>query len=881
MVLALGAAAPSRAAGAPPGAPDEALILEVRLRDLVLADGLLGTLRGGRVYLPLGELSRALEFAIEVDAGAGRARGWFVDEARRFELDLGARTLRVGSARGALVPDDAFAGSGEIFVEASRLSDWLELGMAVSVPDLQVVLRPRQPLPLDERLARETRRQRVLEGRRTAEGIGCERVEAPYAWLGWPFVDASVGALGSRGGGDTDWSGRYDAFVTADLLALGAELFVAGSRGAPLSQASLRLGRADPEGRLLGPVHASEVGLGDVFVPELPLVTRGVRSRGAFVSSFPLDQPAEFGRTTLAGTGPPGWEVELSRDGTLLDFAVVPPEGTFEFRAVPTLFGANVFTLTYYGPHGQRRQESRRLYAGPGLTPPGASRFRLGLTQQDRTVFGVSDPEGQPGQGQPRLSARWEQGLSPRFSVAASLASLPLAERRGRRRSYLGVGASGSLAGLFAALEAVAGDDGGCAVQLGAQTSRGNLHLLAEHRRFWRYESESVADPDALRSQTRARLELSSPGGAAVTQGLELDHEDHGSGASRVKASHRLSARVGPALATHRLAWERWGSPLGEARRAATGSLLVSGVVERSAARAELDYELAPEARLRSAAVSADRRLGRGALTLSVQRRLEGEGRTSASVGWSCVVAGATLSLQATADEAATWSAGMTVDFGLGREPASGSWRAGSGVGASRGRALARVAFDRNGNGALDAGDVPVEGASFQVNRSPLAGVRTDREGAALLPDLPPWHFAEVALDLGSLEDPYWQPRTPGFLVLARPGAVPVLTFLVQETGEIDGTVYVKRGDELRRAAGAVVQRVDAEGRVVEEATAGFDGFYLFQKVPLGTHRLRVAGGELLGGPRAAGPWPLVLSSEHPVASGVDWMVAEDAPRPR
>jgi hypothetical protein len=57
--------------------PDEQLlILEVRLKRYILADGMFGYIEEGGLLLPLGEYVRMLEFNISVDTSNGRANGW-------------------------------------------------------------------------------------------------------------------------------------------------------------------------------------------------------------------------------------------------------------------------------------------------------------------------------------------------------------------------------------------------------------------------------------------------------------------------------------------------------------------------------------------------------------------------------------------------------------------------------------------------------------------------------------------------------------------------------------------------------------------------------------------------------------------------------------
>src|SRR6476660_9250396 len=84
---------PTAALGSPDRGGDDLLILDLALDRRPLASGMTGYLRRGGVLLPLGEVARALEFAIEVDPGAGVASGWFLRENRRFSLTMERREV--------------------------------------------------------------------------------------------------------------------------------------------------------------------------------------------------------------------------------------------------------------------------------------------------------------------------------------------------------------------------------------------------------------------------------------------------------------------------------------------------------------------------------------------------------------------------------------------------------------------------------------------------------------------------------------------------------------------------------------------------------------------------------------------------------------------
>ncbi|NIQ01278.1 MAG: hypothetical protein GWO19_12600, partial [Nitrospinaceae bacterium] len=80
----------------------EMLILQLRFKRYVLLDAFVGYLHRGGLLLPLGEIVRAVDFAINVNPAAGQAEGWFLRENRRFALDVPAGEVVVEGKKKSL-----------------------------------------------------------------------------------------------------------------------------------------------------------------------------------------------------------------------------------------------------------------------------------------------------------------------------------------------------------------------------------------------------------------------------------------------------------------------------------------------------------------------------------------------------------------------------------------------------------------------------------------------------------------------------------------------------------------------------------------------------------------------------------------------------------
>jgi len=158
---------------------------------------------------------------------------------------------------------------------------------------------------------------------------------------------------------------------------------------------------------------------------------------------------------------------------------------------------------------------------------------------------------------------------------------------------------------------------------------------------------------------------------------------------------------------------------------------------------------------------------------------------------------------------------------------------------ATEGAAAARVFLDRDSDGRFGPGDEPLAGARFSTDGSALRA-ETDSRGVAFLSGLPLYRPVEVGINTGSLEDPLWVPAREGFRFTPRPGTAPLLEFPVVASGEIEGTVVLRKGQKTTQAANVHLQLLEEGGAVVRDARSEVDGFYLFERVPPGRYRIRV-----------------------------------------
>ena len=386
----------------------ELLLFDLRLGQTMLVEGLPAYQVVGGILAPLGEICRALDFAIQVDVTAGTADGFFISENRRFSLDTVGRRVTVEGKDLRFDPARIEVHQDDIYVDTQLLSEWFPMDLTAQFSTLLLTIRPREPLPVQKRQERERRAFKELASL-GYQGPQYPLVSNPYRFLDYPFIDQTLRANVARVDGSSNNSLQYSTFATGDLLYHEASFYLFGDQHG-VTDARGSLARRDPGAGLLGPLRAREYAAGDVLDPGLEAVSLPRSGPGLLLSNFPLQRQTQADRHTFRGDLPQGWEVELYRNGALLGFQQFRPDGRYEFDNVELVFGLNVFRLVFYGPQGQRREESSRVNLAESLTPAGQLYYRLvGNDPKDATRRGQLD---------------LDFGVSRRFSISADLASV-------------------------------------------------------------------------------------------------------------------------------------------------------------------------------------------------------------------------------------------------------------------------------------------------------------------------------------------------------------------------------------------------------------------------------------------------------------------------
>lgn len=838
-----------------PSLDSNTVLFEIGIDQHVLTDSLNAFQFGQKIFLPLGEMSSLMTIAIRAYPDEGAGRGFVRGESRTFSLNVGNKTVTLGEKTSTFDAADILRRDDDIYVESRLLADWLLVDFEVNLNSLTIKLKPREPLPLQARLAREAGLS-GLAARSRPEELNYPRRDNPYRLVDAPFIDQTVSLGAQRGNSLQSNSASYTTYIRGDLAGLQASAFLSGTNQSNSRQSRFTVGRSDPQGELLGPLRARSFSLGNVSVPGVSNISRSSDfGKGFSVGNLPLERSTRFASHTLQGDLPPGWDVELYLNNALIAYRQSRGDGKYSFDDLTLVYGANEFRLVFHGPQGQIRVERQNFSLDESLNVPGSFYYNL-ASNSDTT-------------GLKRSAALAEWGLSKFLTGTLGVVDLEGLDRT--RQNYTSLGLNGFAGNALLVGNLTQQANGGSLSEIGARTRLGGISVGWSHLQLKDFTSELFPlSADPVRSRDRIRFDgLISPdllGALPFT--LEFQRDRLQSGARVLDARALLSTSLAAATLTNLLHVSSTQSA-----RSVDGAFQIGGNVGQFRVGAQVSYLVRPVAKLSALAVSADHALAGGYLlnVSSAYTFQDSVLRLTSSLNKS--FGGYALAFTGGVTSRREFTVGIQVFTSVAREPRRSQWMLDAVPGAESGAVSARVFVDRNGNGVMDDDEELVKNVGFLVNSSNHP-VRTDASGIAYMRHLPGNRNIDIAVNPATVEDPQMVSSLKGVRVTPRPGNTTQIEFPLVLTGEIDGTVYLESNGRKRGVGNVLIELVDSSGKVAAQTRSGSDGFYVLVEVRPGNYSLRV-GEEQLNELKLAyaGPLRITMSPKGVFVNGQDFLL--------
>ena len=833
---------------------DDVELVQVRLDDfnLIKAQAAFQTQAG--LCLPVSTLFEALEVPVEVSSDI--ATGWFISEDRALSLDFNQATAQFGTHLINTTPvmtDEGWC------LPLEDLSNLLPIDFEYRPGVLSVVLSPREVLPIEARLEREALRKQISPTQAVEPDYPV--VEMPYEWLSLPTADISVDMqLASESGVAT--TGSIE--LAGDVLKMTGRLQYSGD-----SRPRLTLGRISETPDQLGPLKPRSFAVGDVVAARLPLLTEAGVAQGITISNRPTVSANVFDVTDIRGPLPRGWEAELYDGEQLMSFVTEPDEnGDYVFTDVILRPGYNRLTVKLFGPYGEREDRVVKIMVGSELCPENELQYSFGFVKTEVS----QGPENTDG-SVPAAYASVRYGLSDRAS-----AQVDGIVSGSEGVTGLGASLSGSAFDTYGILRVATDGSGRPALSASVQkrlNERGS-RLQLDVSDFGDMQTpvtgfgaQRMTQSALFTYDTSVALGIGR-GPSALRSRMEWTRfHDKG---EETHVSARLAGAYGATRWSHALRYSQRTSASGEAQSNLFGDVLLSRSFNDLRVRGAVTYSLDNGLDIKTLAIAGQKRFSRkdfGQVALSYDMESSGY---NLSASYSKAFENFVVSANAGADDKGAVNAGVRLSFSLFNDPTRGRYAMAT-PGLSRSGAVRAFVYDDlDDDGRFDAEDIAVPGAGFIVEQS-LRTERTAETGDVILGDLQPGSQANVELKQSTLEDPYLRPSQTGITVIPRPGRIVNVRFPLTATGDVDGTLALRKGDIETPVSGVSIEAVDERGQVIASTKSEYDGYFYIDDIPARPFVLRIAETELDAINGQSDPIKVTLSREAPSVMGVNLFV--------
>lgn len=822
---------------------DDFLFLQLVIKQYKLSFDVRGYRTDKGTCLDLADVIQSLDLPIRIDKKSRRATGWLFAEDQGFTLDRDSGTVQTvnndAGSRRAPIAGNIYDTPEGWCVDTDAYSRWFGVEFKPDLYNAIVRLESDRPLPFMQAIERRSRAARLRKKPQAFDLSKFPSADMEYKPWRTPSVDIVARTDGRTGGlQPSRVQGRVEIFAAGE--ALGTSYTARLGTDDQLIPQSLRLRayRNDPEGKLLGPLQATQVAVGDVETLAGRLTGQTAIGRGAFVTNRPLGQASRFSATTLRGVLPTGWDAELYRNGQLIAFQDDRGDGRYEFLEIDLFFGRNELEVVLYGPQGQIRREKTSIPIGFNQIEPGQTYYWAGVVQNERDLIQIERTAASSLQ-----KWRWgggvERGLDKRTSAGIGVQSLFFA---GAQRTYAEGAVARSLGSLQLELAGAHEFGAGSVTELNALGRFGNFNFGARALKTFGVFQSEFADGEidhriGFNFDTSLRLgKLALPvqgainrigrrDGASLNEFLMTTSVNAGRFSLSAQIEHRqeVSSGTGQGLPGQsdtriRLLANTRSRNL---RFRGNATFLANGQragLETATVRMDLDLDERSElqSQIEYAANNDEFRL-----TAGYSRRFD------------------KLSLRGNAFVTSLGGVGANLQlaFSLGPDPVNGGVRVTETKLARSGQAAVTVFRDDDGNGRRDPGEELLKDVLVE------AGLRrtdamTGENGRAIVDNLNPFRPVLVGVDESSLGDPYLAPSIKGIVVVPRPGVMAELELPISPSGEVEGLLLNPSGVEQ---PGVKLELLTLAGTPVATAISEFDGFFLFERVPYGRYRLQVS----------------------------------------
>lgn len=790
---------------------------------------------GNQIALELDTYSSLLEFAIEFDRANMVYSGWYIKEDYTFHLDVKDRnsdlTIKLAD-RTVIVPVNEYQFIGNyLYINEIFLKQVFKIDNKFDVDSLKLTIRPTEPIPLQQRLARRNKIG-VGEGNKP-QFVNLDR---SYELLSPQILDMNLSAIYRDSTGDI--LSRYSVQGSRDIALLHTNFFLSGSQDTFLDSARLTFSRDSLNSQLLGPLNASRIEFGDIRPVRQARESSLSESRGIRITNTQFTNQIDNQLINIEGNIATGWDAQLFRSGVLLGQEFEVNNGRYNFLDIPLNFGLNQFEVILYGPQGQVLVEKIEKLVDRDLIGRQGFSYNFSVNQNNTSLLGVRDGDKSSDGFNASAALNWGVGGSSSIGFGAQSQFL------GNEDQDFSINLGGSTILMDSVLlnSSISTTDLANSISLG---SRSYLKGQAVNA--------NIAFSQTKESKTNVvDANFQSNGSVKITRSFALPIENQiRVNLTELNDLYEVSNRIGfnnrYLSLFNSLNYTKIVSQDGASNNFLSGGLSMQGSIGPIFARASINYKEDQNGGFDIGSYQASLNW---ALSNEFRTQLTFDHNTETNntsssfyVGW--LNENIELNSTSTYSDLAGWKTNIATRFTLsGQDIAYDTiYQTNRALGQS-GSLAVRVFHDLNDNAVYDL-DEPIL-PNVKVNAvQAFRKADTNKHGIATITGVANYKSTDITVDQDTLPDPFMTPVIEGVSIKFRSGLVDKLDFPITMGTDIEGRIEIVKGDEVTRGRSITVELIDKNGNVVNTARSAMDGYYIFTKVIPGQYILKINSEDL------------------------------------
>lgn len=782
-------------------------------------------------------LVSALEFPIEQQNNIRVYSGWYISPANRFDMNLENLeeiTIQTKNSTNIFSGSDVFYKDDILYISRSAIAKVFQITFDITPHNLEARVKSEQRLPVIERLARQGR---VTSSFNRSESRFVELYRGYGVWS--PQIIDLQTSLTYRDSNDTVLS-NYSLLGARDIGQVHTNLFLSGNDAEYLNSARLTFSKESNNADLLGVLGATSVEFGDVR-PVRQGNSQG-ESFGIRIENSKLNNVFDIQETNLVGPIQIGWDVELYRNGTLIKQQFDIQTGQYEFLDTPLIYGENNFEIVMYSPQGEIVKDLKTIVVDKALFEADALKYSVSLVDTTQNLFNKSNYVSEIDYGY-QFASDFRKSFGGKYLVGLGVSS------------NFGGDVSGSSLNL--SLNTHLFDSTSASLNY-AVDNNGNFLSSASTRL-------NVFDqPIGIGISYSETRSAANPNNFISTSGLRLDHSVTVPVFDLFSISAESNLVLSETSDYSRLNFENSLSTSGrfgalslisnyeendffntdtlqkETENSFTGSLSYFKGFGPVFTRFGLSYDHADEFELSNAFASFNWNINsKHRIRMNYNHDLISDSSLT-SFQYGLRTSFADIYTNASVRSTGDWEIGTTFRFSFsGQSVAHGEYIQTNRFLTQTGNISVRVFNDKNLNGIYEPNEEVLEGVEV-IALQHFAKNVTNSEGIAVLTSIPNYKLTDITVDEDTFPDFYFKPLVQGVAITFRRGYTDTLDFPVALTRELEGTVYIQKGDKLETARSVPLIVKNSKGKHIASVSSEYDGFYLVSGLFAGQYTVEI-----------------------------------------